>query len=126
MIFRQLTQSGDWTFGGGLSNYASGQQAIALNIFTSVRMWAGDFFASLNGWINWKGALNVGQQNNLNAALQGLLSRSYGVQSIVSASVVVNPTTRQFFATYTVDTVFSQQVTSQVAILSNQPGNSNA
>lgn len=106
-----------------MSNYASGQQAIALNIQTSVLMWAGDCFFSLAGWINWKGLLNVGQQKNLDAALQGLLAQAFGVQQIISASVTVNPTTRQFFANYTVVTVYSQQVTSQVQILSGQPGN---
>lgn len=123
MIFRQLTSNGDWTFGAGLSNYASAQQAIALNIQTSVLMWMGDCFFSLSGWINWKGLLNIGQQAKLDSALQNLLSQSYGVMAIVSASVVVNPTTRLFFATYTVDTVYSQQVTNQVQILSGQPGN---
>lgn len=123
MNFRQLTSDGDWTFGGGLSNYASGQQAIELNIQTSILMWAGDCFFSLAGWINWKGLLNVGQQNNLNAALQGVLSQCFGVQEIISSSVIVNPTTREFFATYTVVTVYSEQVTSQVQILSGQPGN---
>lgn len=123
MNFRQLTASGDWTFGGGLSNYATGPQAIALNIETSVKMWAGDFFASLPGWINWKGLLQVGTQNKLDAALQTVLSQCFGVQAVVSARVVVNTTTRQFFATYTVDTVYSQTVTSQVQILSGQTGN---
>jgi hypothetical protein len=120
MKFRQLTATNDWTFGGGLSNYASGQQAIALNIQTSILMFAGDFFASLSGWINWRGLLNVGQQKNLDTALQTLLSQCYGVQGIISANVVVNKTTRKFFASYVVDTVYSQQVVNQVQILSGQ------
>ena len=66
MNFRQLTSTGDWTFGGGLANYASGTQAIALNIQTSVLMWQGDFFASLSGWVNWKGLMQVGTQKQLN------------------------------------------------------------
>lgn len=123
MIFRQLTSGGDWTFGAGLANYASAQQAIALNIQTSVLMWQGDCFFSLPGWINWKGLLNVGQKQNLNTALQTLLSKCYGVMDIVNASVIVNPTTRQFFASYTITTVYSQQVTNQVQILSGQVGN---
>lgn len=122
MIFRQLTAAGDWTFGAGLANYASGQQAIALNIKTSILMWQGDCFFSLPGWVNWKGLLNVGQQRNLDIALQGILLQAYGVMEVLSATVVVNPTTRQFFATYTVDTVYSQQITNQVQILSGQPG----
>lgn len=120
MNFRQLTSSGDWTFGAGLANYASAQQAIELNIKTAVLMWAGDFFASLNGWINWKGALSTADQTALNAALETLLLQCYGVTSVVSSKVLVNRTTRQFFATYVVTTVYSQQVTSQVQILSGQ------
>ena len=123
MIFRQLTSSGDWTFGAGKGNYASGEQAINLNIKTSLLMWAGDCFFSLSGWINWKGLMNVGQEKNLNAALQTLLAKCYGVQAVVSSSVNLNPETRRFQAKYTVDTVYTQQVTSQVQILSGQVGN---
>lgn len=122
MIFRQLTSSNDWTFGAGLANYASAQQAIALNIQTSVLMWQGDCFFSLPGWVNWKGLLNIGTQKALDVALQTLLAQCNGVMGIVGATVTVNATTRQFFASYTVDTVYSQQVTNQVQILSGQPG----
>lgn len=122
MLFRQLTSSGDWTFGAGLGNYASAEQAINLNIQTSILMWGGDFFASLNPWINWKGLMNVGKENELNAALQTLISNLDGVQALVSSSVTVNTTTRQFFATYVVDTVYSTQVTGTVQILSGQNG----
>lgn len=123
MNFRQLTVNGDWTFGAGLSNYASGQQAIALNLKTSIQMWAGDFFASLAGWINWKGLMQVGTQKQLDAALEALISRSYGIAGITSATVVVNPVSRRFSPTYAVDTVYSQQVVDQAKILSGQPGN---
>ena len=125
MQFRQLTKNNDWTFGGGLSNYASGAQAVELNLLTSIQMWAGDFFASLNPWINWKGLMQIGKQKQLDAALQGLISRSFGVQGINSASVRFNPTTRKFFPTYDVSTIYSTQVVHAVQILSGQaqPGN---
>lgn len=122
MIFRQLDIDGDWTFGAGLANYASGQQAIALNIKTSVLMWQGDCFFSLPKWINWKGLMNIGQQKNLDSALQALLTRCYGVMSVEAASVIINRTTRRFFASYTVNTVYSTPVTTQVQILSGQVG----
>lgn len=122
MTFRQLNAAGDWTAGAGLGNYATNTQAIALNIQTSVLMWAGDFFASLNGWLNWKGLLNVGQQKNLNTSLKNLISGCYGVMSVPSATVVVNASTREAFANYKVNTVFSTQVVNQVQILSGQNG----
>jgi hypothetical protein len=125
MTFRALTPTGDWIFGNGLGAYASQQQAIALNIQTSVLMWAGDCFFALNGnglvpWINWLGLMNTGNQARLNAALQTLLSGCYGVMSVQSAVVNVNRFTRQFTASYTVTTIYSQQVTNVVQILSGQ------
>lgn len=123
MQFRQLTKNNDWTFGGGLANYASGSQAIELNLLTSIQMWAGDFFASLGGWINWKGLMQIGTQKALNAALQSLISRTYGIQNINSASVTYNPTTRKFFPTYNVNDIYSEQLVNQIQILSGQPGN---
>ncbi len=122
MIFRQLTSGNDWTFGAGLSNYATGVQAINLNVQTSVLMWQGDCFFSLPGWINWKGRMNVGQKKNLNTDLQTLLSKCYGVMGVVSASAEVNATTRNFSAQYVINTVYSQQVENQVQILSGQVG----
>jgi hypothetical protein len=126
MIFRQLNSSGDWTFGAGLGNYASGTQAIALNIQTSVLMWQNDFFASLAGWVNWKGLQNVGTANPLSAALQTLLANAYGVMGVVSASVSVNPTTRALSASYVVNTVYSTQIVNDVQILSGQSGGASA
>lgn len=123
MIFRQLTSTGDWTFGAGLANYSSGQQAILLNVKTALLMWKGDCFFSLPGWINWKSLLNVGQQKNLNAAIQLQLAKTYGVMQVLEGSVSVDASTRLATATYTIVTVYSQQVTNRVQILSGQIGN---
>lgn len=121
MIFRQLTPQNDWTFGNGVSSYATNQKAIALNIQTSVLMWAGDCFFSLSGWVNWKALLNIGQQANLNSSLQNLLLQCYGVLQVVAASVIYNPTTRNITVSYTVNTVYSQQITQSVQLLSGNP-----
>jgi len=121
MIFRQLTSQGDWTFGAGLACYAQNQQAIALNIQTSILMWSGDCFFSLSGWVNWKGLLNtISLQNNLNVALTTLLMNCYGVMAVNNASVTVNSTTRITICSYTVTTVYSTQLTNQVQLLSGQ------
>ena len=121
MIFRQLTPQNDWSFGNGISSYAVNQQAIALNIETAVLMWAGDSYWSLNGWINWKGLLNVGRQAALNSALQALLLQCYGVMQVVSASVQFNPGTRAITASYVLNTVYSQQIVNSVQLLSGNP-----
>lgn len=122
MIFRQLDANSDWTFGKGKSNYAQGQQAIALNIATSVRSWVGDCFFSLPSGINWKALLNVGRQKDLDAALQNLLINCYGVMAVVSASVQFSSSSRTLAATYTVDTVYSQTIKNQIQVLSGTFG----
>lgn len=125
MTFRALTPSGDWVFGSGLGAYATGQAAIGLLLVTSVRMWAGDAFFALNGngvapWVNWLGLTNTGRQQQLNAALQTLLFGCYGVMSVTAASVDINPNTRTFSATYSVQTIYSQQITNTIQIASGQ------
>lgn len=122
MIYRQLTPTNDWTFGNGVSSYATNQQAIALNIKTAIQMWAGDSFWSLTGWINWKGLFAIGGQNQLNTALQTLLLQCYGVMSVVSASVTFSTSTRQATVSYTVNTVYSQQISASIQLLSGNPG----
>lgn len=122
MIFRQLTTSGDWTFGAGTSGFAQAEQAINLNVQTLIKSWQGDCFFDLQAGINWKGLLNVGQQKNLNAALQNLLAAAYGVVQVRTSAVAFDPFDRSLTATYTVDTVYTQNVVSQVSILSNNAG----
>ena len=118
MIFRTLDANGDWNFGCGVQNFARGQQAIALNLQTLIQCWVGDCFFSLPTGVNWKQLMNYGQQANLNSALQSLVLRAYGVVSIVSSKIDFNATSRKFTASYTVNTVYSQQVTNQLTILS--------
>ncbi len=125
MTFRALTPSGDWVFGSGLGAYATGQNAIALLLKTSVAMWAGDAFFALNGngvapWVNWLGLMNTGRQQQLNAALQTLLFSCYGVMGVTVAAVNVDPYTRSFSASYSVTTIYSQQITNTVQIASGQ------
>lgn len=116
MIHRQLDANHDWTFGKGVQNFAREQQAIALNIDTLLLSWVGDCFFNLQSGVNWKQLLNYGQQANLDAALQSVLSGAYGVVRLVSASVLFNPSTRNVAATYVVDTVYSQSVKNQITI----------
>lgn len=119
MIFRQLDVNGDWTFGKGIQNFAQNQQAIALNLQTLIRSWVGDCFFSLPTGINWKQLMNYGQSANLDSALQILILQAYGIVNVASATILFNSATRNFTASYTVNTVYSTSITSQLSILSS-------
>ena len=85
MIFRQLTQDGDFTFGKGKQNFTRDEDAIELAILTTLKFWKGDCFFATQFGINWKEYFNYGQQEALNSALQTALLQCYGVLSVNSA-----------------------------------------
>ena len=122
MIFRQLDSNGDWTFGKGRSNYAQNEDAVDVNIRTSLLSWNGDCFFDLKAGIDWTRLLDTGQQRNLQVALESLILKSYGVVGVSSAFATFNAVTRGLDVQYNVTTVFSQNFSSQVSILAGTVG----
>lgn len=107
MEFRQLTDAGDWTFGSGLNNYASDDDAIGLNIRTRILSWVGDCFFDAGAGIDWVNRLGSrNQQELLELDLRTLILQTEGVTAINNISVVV--TGRDFSATYDIQTIYSQ------------------
>jgi hypothetical protein len=121
MIFRQLTSLGDFTFGQGISGYATLNNAIGLNIRTRLLSWKGDCFFSLGDWVDWIGRLDKGQQDNLAQELQGVILQSYGVTAITSFTGALNDMTRNYTATYQVTTIFSQSFTDTINLAAGAP-----
>ena len=106
MIFRNLDSNHDFTFGSGLANYISGNAAIGLNIETRILSWVGDCFFDTGAGIDWSNRLgSKNQLTLLKLDLQRIILQSYGVTGIVSLNVGL--TGRGFYATYTVNTIFS-------------------
>lgn len=122
MIFRQLDSNHDWTFGKGVACYAQNEDAINLNIQTTLLSWVGDCFFDLQIGINWLKLLNTGQQANLQSALQVALLNCYGVVAVQTASASFNQDTRNLDVQYSVTTIFNTNYQSQVSILSNTAG----
>lgn len=107
MIFRNLDANGDWTFGNGLSNYATGDLAIGLNIKTRLLSWVGDCFFALNAGIDWANRMGrKNQQGLLRSDLKRIILQSFGVTGLTSFSTVL--VVRAFRANYSVDTIFSK------------------
>lgn len=91
MIFRQLDDNGDWTFGSGKNNFTTRNQAIGLNIATRLRSWVNDcFFAQKSGvdYTNLFGSKS--QQQLLESSQQRIISQSYGITAILSFSAIYN------------------------------------
>jgi len=112
MIFRNLDENHDWTFGAGKANYCAGNKAIGLNIKTRLLSWVGDcFFDQQAGidWINRLGSKN--QRTLLDLDLRRVVMQSEGVTGLVKfVSILQN---RRFTADFEVNTVFTQQFRDQ-------------
>ena len=106
MKFRNLDSNSDWRFGHGLSDYISGEAAIALNIQTRIFSWLNDCFFDMGAGIDWNNRLgSKNQRNLLELDLRRIILQSYGVTGLVSFST--NITNRKFTANYNVQTIYS-------------------
>lgn len=106
MIFRQLTASGDWTFGRGISGYATRQNAIALDIACFIRSWKGGSFWALQYGVDWFSRLDKGQQANLEREIASGIQQRFGVVRVLETSVAYDPATRSADVHYAVDTIY--------------------
>lgn len=106
MIFRQITAINDWTFGKGVSGYATAEAAIELNIRTRLQSWKGNCFFGLDDFVDWLGRLDKGQQINLNNELKNVILQSFGVIGVNSIVGSLNDDTRHYSVTYDIQTIY--------------------
>jgi hypothetical protein len=107
-IVRALDSNGDWTFGGGDSNYLEGNAAIEQQIKCRLLEFTGNCFWNPQGGLNWPGLL--GQRNNqqvLNLQIGSIILNTNGVTSIQQLNVQLNRNTRNLSISWVVTTVFS-------------------
>ena len=110
MIFRNLDDNGDWTFGAGNANYKTFDAAIGLNIKTRLLSWVGDCFFDLTAGIDWSNRIGVlGVKDLLELDIRRIILQSEGVVSLVAFDV--NVVGRAFSATYTINTIYGQEFT---------------
>lgn len=111
--FRTLDADGDMTFGKGLNNYSRNNAAIGLDIKTRIKSWVGDCFFDAQAGIDWWNRLgSKGQRALLEQDLRRIILQTEGVTEIVSFSTEL--VDRRFTASYTVNTVYSEQFTDQI------------
>lgn len=107
MIFRELDNNHDWTWGKGLQNMTRENQAIGLNIKTRILSWVGDCFFDLQAGIDWWNRLgSKNQRSLLELDLRRIILQSEGVTGLVEFQT--NVVGRRFSASYTVNTIYSQ------------------
>jgi len=114
MKIRALDVNNDWAFGSGLSSYNSADNCIAEDIKTAILSWAGDCFFSVDDFIDWKNLLDKNQFNNLKASLYNIISTRQGVVQV--NTLIVEMVSRQFRASYNIDTIYTTNLPNDITI----------
>lgn len=123
-----LDSNGDWTFGSGLNNYVSGNDAVAELIDTRLLCFLGDCFFDAGAGINWFGYLGGKDQLSLNLAVSACILNtqdSFGNQVVTGLqqlSINLNHNTRALSISYVVSTLFSGGTSSSISRLLTETG----
>lgn len=118
MKFRALDGDGDWQFGSGNQSYLTAEDAVAADIKTALRMFLGECFFALDfgvDWWNLLGARGAAEQDIVLQCRQMISSRE-GVSRINSVNAVLDRDTRRLTVDFSVDTVFTRNLTGEVAV----------
>lgn len=113
MIFRNLDVNSDWTFGSGVNNYATQDDAIALNIRTRILSWLNDCFFAQNAGVDWLNRLgSKGEQALLEADIRRIIIQSFGVTSLDTLNIeLIN---RNLSVEYGIKTIYSPSYQAQI------------
>jgi len=115
MIFRNLDNDGDWTFGNGTGNYVDLNDAIGLNIKTRLNSWLNDCFFDTQAGVDWFNRLgSKNQRALLEADLRRIILTSDGVTGILSFDTILDG--RNFTANYSIQTIYSQSFIDSVTL----------
>lgn len=104
-------------FGQGFGSYAKAQNAIALDIATTVRSWVGNCFFDPTFGIDWINRMNPGQESNLLVELRTAIAKVDGVVRVNEMSVSVDRVSRKATINYNVDTIYTQSFQAELNAL---------
>lgn len=108
MIFRDISPTGDWTFGKGQNSFLRDEAAILQNVRTRLLSWRSDcFFAPLEG-VDYNNLLDIGTKTLLDNDIRRVIFQSEGVLRLVSYSSEITRDERLFSARAEIITIFGQ------------------
>lgn len=106
MRVRSIDSSADWLFGKGQNDYQQNQNAVTQDIDTRLKMFLGDCFFSLQGWIDWITLLRGKSDLAISLAVSAMIANTDGVTAILQLSIVAD-VQRRLTITYQVQTIYS-------------------
>lgn len=118
MKFRALDGNGDWQFGSGNQSYLTEEDAVVADIKTALRMFLGECFFALDFGVDWWNLIGGRGDAEQNIVLQcrQMISSREGVSKINAVEATLDRDTRGLVVAFSVDTVFTRNLTGEVAV----------
>jgi hypothetical protein len=113
--FRAVDANLDWSFGSGIQSYLTGQAAIEADIKTALLVFLGECFFALQAGVDWAnliGGKNPAAQAGIILQCRTVILSRFGVTAVTSVSSTLIG--RKPFVAYSVNTIYSQNVTGVV------------
>lgn len=109
MKVRRLDANHDWTFGGGLRNYARDSEAIAQNVRTALLSLYSDWFMDLEHGVRWFRYLTKNPDlQAMETELKNTVLNVDGVSQLTGFEIDLDPDTRQGTVSVTYTDIFNK------------------
>ncbi len=110
MKVRRLDASHDWTFGGGIRNYARDSEAIAQNVRTALLSLYSDWFLDLEHGVKWFRYLTRNPDlQAMETELKNTVLNVDGVSQLTGFEIDLDPDTRQCTISVTYIDIFDKK-----------------
>ena len=108
MLVRKLSPTGDMTFGQSLKDFWSDvPEAPGQVAQTSLELWLGEWYIDITQGTPWiEGVLGKHSQAMADATVQTQILNTQGVTGIASFQSTIDPDTRAYSVTATINTVY--------------------
>lgn len=117
MKIRALDSNSDWKWGKGLQSYNYDAAAISENIKTRLNCWLNDCWFDMNAGLDWArllGSKNV--QTEIELSVRAIILQTEGVLKCNKVSVNIYGDTRNLVLSYSIDTIFSKNVSDTTGV----------
>lgn len=115
MKFRGLTTEGDWKFGAGRQSYAIDNDAIILNIETTLKTFLSECFFDTQVGLPWFDLIDSKNKDIIVLAIKSALVECYGVLRVTEIEYTWS-SARELIIKYWIDTIFFNRYQGTVTI----------
>jgi hypothetical protein len=117
MRYRQLSPTGDFTFGQGSQNYlANSPETVAQAVLTRLKLIQGEWFLDTTAGTPWGSVLGRNTQATADLTIQTVILQTQGVDHLISYSSSVDIAARTLTVSCEIATIYGAAELNNVVV----------